>query len=235
MNSVCKIIYLILALIPLSSLALPTPDLGRFVDKGTTTVDSVSGLEWLDLSVSLGRSYFDVAEQFGPHGDFAGYRFATSTDVNEMFYVFQFPNTWEPLIDPNALHFIDLFGVTFSEEWEDGYLIESRGYVESPDTLRQNPPTVDAPGIMVRDITGYGPATVTIRDEPVFEPSHSYSIGSFLVREYDGAPLSVPEIDATPAPLAMSLLLLTAFLQWERHRSGSSIHNMPARRSHEAE
>ena len=47
-------------------------------DNGTGTTDSTSGLDWLDLTASTGRSYADVSGEFGTGGDFEGYRYATT-------------------------------------------------------------------------------------------------------------------------------------------------------------
>ncbi len=48
------------------------------VDNGNYTTDTATGLDWLDVTLSQGRSYDDVASQFGTSGDFEGWGFATS-------------------------------------------------------------------------------------------------------------------------------------------------------------
>lgn len=48
------------------------------VDHGSFTTDTATQLDWLDVTASVGRSYDDVATQFGPGGDFAGWTFATT-------------------------------------------------------------------------------------------------------------------------------------------------------------
>jgi hypothetical protein len=53
----------------------------QLVDQGTTTLDSATGLVWLDLTAALGRSMSDVSNEFGTGGDFAGYRYATAAEV----------------------------------------------------------------------------------------------------------------------------------------------------------
>jgi hypothetical protein len=45
------------------------------------TLDTDSGLEWLDLTVTQNRSYADVANQFGSGGEFQGWRHATINDL----------------------------------------------------------------------------------------------------------------------------------------------------------
>jgi hypothetical protein len=55
------------------------------VDNGTVTHDTVSGLDWLDLTLSADRSYNDVSVNFGVGGDFEGYRYATETEITAFF------------------------------------------------------------------------------------------------------------------------------------------------------
>lgn len=50
------------------------------MDNGTYATDTLTGLDWLDVTASMGRSYDDVASQFGLGGDFEGWRFATSAE-----------------------------------------------------------------------------------------------------------------------------------------------------------
>lgn len=45
------------------------------------TIDTDSGLQWLDLTVTQNRSYADVASQFGSGGEFQGWRHATINDL----------------------------------------------------------------------------------------------------------------------------------------------------------
>lgn len=45
------------------------------------TYDTATGLEWLDLTQSVNRTYNDVASQFSLAGDYQGFRFATYTEV----------------------------------------------------------------------------------------------------------------------------------------------------------
>jgi len=49
------------------------------------TIDTASGLEWLDVPVVLNRSYIDVSSQFGIGGDFEGFRYATVSEVGDLF------------------------------------------------------------------------------------------------------------------------------------------------------
>ena len=84
---------------------------------GSITTDDVSGSEWLDLTLSVGRSYADVSSQFGVGGDYEGWRYATVVEITEFFtsaggtapYTFSHPQgvnaTWVTLLQ-------DYWGVT---------------------------------------------------------------------------------------------------------------------------
>jgi hypothetical protein len=52
---------------------------------GAITIDTATGSRWLDVSFSQGLSYNQVSEQLGVGGTFAGFRFATSTEVQQLF------------------------------------------------------------------------------------------------------------------------------------------------------
>lgn len=49
------------------------------------TIDSISGLSWLDLSESNGMSYNEVLSQLGEGGIFEGFRYATTNEVIELW------------------------------------------------------------------------------------------------------------------------------------------------------
>lgn len=48
---------------------------------GLVTFDSQTGLRWLDLSASAGRSFNEVSTEFGLGGDFEGFRYATNEEI----------------------------------------------------------------------------------------------------------------------------------------------------------
>ena len=71
--------------LPLESRALaghPNPALNG---PGNLTFDPNTGLEWLDWTLSAGRSYDDVSSQLGSSGDFAGFRYATLDETRTLF------------------------------------------------------------------------------------------------------------------------------------------------------
>lgn len=53
-----------------------------FIDSGTYLTDTTSGLDWLDVTASVNRSFNDVSSQFGLGGDFAGWRYATKDEFS---------------------------------------------------------------------------------------------------------------------------------------------------------
>lgn len=51
----------------------------------TIIFDTQTHLRWLDLSITLGLSYDLVSTQFGPGGQFPGFRYATTSDIVAFF------------------------------------------------------------------------------------------------------------------------------------------------------
>lgn len=52
---------------------------------GRITLDTMTGLEWLDLSATIGRSYDEVSLEVGPGGEFMGFRHATDVEVRNLW------------------------------------------------------------------------------------------------------------------------------------------------------
>ena len=63
---------------------LATNSFAELIDNGDVTTDSDSGLDWLDLTISSGRSFSDVSTQFGSNGDFEGWRYANISEVKQL-------------------------------------------------------------------------------------------------------------------------------------------------------
>jgi uncharacterized repeat protein (TIGR01451 family) len=66
------------------------------------TRDTMTGLDWLDLTQTANRSYNDVSSQLGAGGQFAGFRYATQAEVTALFSKFGLPFGFTPM--SNALH-----------------------------------------------------------------------------------------------------------------------------------
>ena len=66
---------------------LPTAVRAAFISQDssfgpdTVTLDTDTGLEWLDVNLSSGQSFATVSSKFGVGGDFYGYRYATPDEV----------------------------------------------------------------------------------------------------------------------------------------------------------
>lgn len=80
------------ATVLVASLSIPTVGHAALVsqDWQTTgdelvTFDTDTGLEWLDVNLSISRSFNDVSSQFGVGGDYEGFRYATVSDFNALF------------------------------------------------------------------------------------------------------------------------------------------------------
>ena len=84
---------------------------------GAITIDTASGLEWLDFTESIDRSYDDVSTQFGVGGDFEGWEYARNDQVEDLFVNAkgsQFVNGDQSPNGDWVLDLIDLLGVTYS-------------------------------------------------------------------------------------------------------------------------
>lgn len=68
-------------------------------DDGRITLDTKTGLEWLDLSATIGRSYDEVRLEAGPGGEFVGFRHATDVEVRNLW-----ENAGIPIIDDFAYY-----------------------------------------------------------------------------------------------------------------------------------
>ena len=59
---------------------------------GSITLDTDTGFKWLDVSLSRGRTFVDVASQFGPGGDFEGFRHAEVSQVRALWVAAGIPD-----------------------------------------------------------------------------------------------------------------------------------------------
>jgi hypothetical protein len=51
----------------------------------TITLDSATGLRWLDLTLSAGLSHTELLQELSPGGTFEGYQLATAAEVAELY------------------------------------------------------------------------------------------------------------------------------------------------------
>lgn len=64
-----------------TALFLSTSANSALIDNNTFTTDTVSGLDWLDLTETSNRSYTDINAQLSVGGEFDGWRYASFADV----------------------------------------------------------------------------------------------------------------------------------------------------------
>jgi hypothetical protein len=204
----------IASLLALSSV----PANALIIDNNTYTTDTVSGLDWLDVTASVNRSYFDVSSQFGVGGDFEGWRYASGVELNTLISnaggkkspIFNKGKVYQP--ETNNISVADtlvtLLGSTgdtqylhdHNQTWDDYYgydegagLDWTSGYIL--DTVRQDTHYV----ARLYDADMYD-STLDYTDPYSavwYANSHFYSMGSYLVRD---------STNNIPEPATLSLL-----------------------------
>jgi hypothetical protein len=75
------------------------------IDNGNYTTDTVSGLNWLDLTETNGLTYYYVSSQLAAGGVYDGWRYATLAETENLFMEFGLPitNTSESPISASTL------------------------------------------------------------------------------------------------------------------------------------
>jgi hypothetical protein len=58
------------------------------VDDNLITIDTSSGLEWLDITATTSRSYNDINSKLGPGQEFDGWRYASSLEISGFWDAF---------------------------------------------------------------------------------------------------------------------------------------------------
>jgi hypothetical protein len=80
------------------------------------TLDTVSGLAWLDLPLTVNMSYQQALLATQPDGPFTGFRLATAPEVRSLFFHAGIPDVvWVPTTSPSLqpiLSLLDLVGAT---------------------------------------------------------------------------------------------------------------------------
>lgn len=168
-----------------------------FNDNGTYTTDTISGLDWLDVTATVNQSYDYVSTQFGVGGTYEGWRYATGTEFN--FLVSNYTNTpilptyygevvhAETLIDG----LIGLLGVTADLSGEYDY---TRGLIADLNIR----PTYRTLALLIdNDRTSDGADISKAHDHYSILSGRSESyVGSYLVRE---------TVSPVPVPAALPL------------------------------
>jgi hypothetical protein len=77
------------------------------------TIDTTTGLGWLDVSLSAGLSYQQVLADTQPGGSFSGFRFATAQEVLNLYTSAGIPETgFYPLSTSSITSLLSLIGIT---------------------------------------------------------------------------------------------------------------------------
>jgi hypothetical protein len=86
----------------------------------SVTLDTGTGLEWLDVDRSVNRSFNEVSGQLGTGGDFQGWRYATGAEVLNLIVSNTLPlagsSSPGSLDIPSASIFIDTLGPTLIDQ-----------------------------------------------------------------------------------------------------------------------
>lgn len=189
------------------------------VDNGMTTLDTTTGLEWLDLTETVDYSFNGVDSELDAGGLFSEYRKARQNEVLELFYNMNlYPNTDEfddPALTrspPNDDHrrFIELFGTTIHNP---GYGQQSFGYAADEQDFGVimglnaiNWKTDRRAYVLERGYSGW-----------THSQNHNFEgFGTYLVRQDRAVP--VPEIDARAAPATLGLLIGVMLVVAERRK-----------------
>ena len=87
------------------------------------TVDTMTGLAWLDLTASAGLSYQQVLADTQPGGIYSGFRFATAPEVLNLYTSAGIPGIgYYPLSAPPILTLISLIGATGTFNGQPGMI-----------------------------------------------------------------------------------------------------------------
>ena len=114
------------------------------IDLNIITRDTSTGLDWLDLTETNGRSYNDISSKFGAGEEFQGWRYASSAEVIDLWSKVGFfstvtisdNETTYPNYYNNLVNAVTLLGNTFVEEdpgrWDYGAVGVTSNRVKDP-------------------------------------------------------------------------------------------------------
>ena len=162
---------------------------------GLVTLDTDTGLEWLDITATVGRSYDDISSLMDHGEEFYGWRYAYSTELQEMIIHFTGVNTtslstvfyWDSRIIEELQ---SLIGTTYFDS--NNNLYGTQGFLEDTNTNGSHMGASFSSRIL-SDGRYLGESRV----EATYSNSNTVwtSYGSFLVRDS----INVPE----PSTLAL--------------------------------
>lgn len=159
---------------------------------GSVTRDTVTGLEWLDISGTTLRTYAYVEGQFGPGGEFAGLRHATAQEVTGLFVHAGIPvlNSFQGA-DANVAAALALLALTGATSFQGpfpeaiGFMAGTPGPTADLDFFFQNttPAYLASVGLAFRtpNFQWQSIGHWLVRERPVPEPSVVVLLGFALV------------------------------------------------------
>lgn len=143
------------------------------------TLDTDTGLEWLDLTKSTNRSFNDVSNELGVGGNFAGFRYATIDEINTFWANAGIPNIesfTEANLEPVA-SLMSLIGCT--NTCSSDIVVSSIGLSGSFASIS----SIYMPAInqLLANTPPVGGAILISNISPITSPGYPH-IGSWLVR-----------------------------------------------------
>jgi hypothetical protein len=139
------------------------------IDQGNTTLDTASGLTWLDLTESTFKAPSTVIANFGIGGLYAGYRYATEIELRSFFVNAGFGDSTSTndLVKYNAaVKFQALVGITAAgggSTLSNGYFGDADGIHFGYGALVTNPGLLGSyVTILPRNFVGDAPVEPTV-------------------------------------------------------------------------
>jgi len=194
-------------------------------DYGDYFSEAGTGLDWLDVTASVNRSYIDVSSQFSAGGDFEGWRYATAAEFGAMLSATtngvysgitgvsqgQFLESATDLRDLVGLlgdtvdaYYQAIYGISFCEyspiSCVEGDITYTVGYLAddyAPNTDYQ------IMGWISDDDRNAGTLDFISTSNAFSDSSHNYWWGSYLVRD-----TAVVETTTTSVPEPSSVALM---------------------------
>lgn len=178
---------MLISLAPQAQAALVSTDWHAQGDS-LITRDTSTGLEWLDLTASVNRSYTANLTQFGSGGTFSGFRYATANEVGQFFQNAGLPAGTSSSVQA-GLDFVNLIGNTSSGGLSFGLpgsiRIMTRG-IAFQDTFSFNPGTgayqTTEARVSVDSFFGQGNSRADISQGAWPILANQSDVGSWLVR-----------------------------------------------------
>jgi hypothetical protein len=119
-NAFLFLALLLASTLPCNAALISASDL-RF-GQDSLTVDTTTGLEWLDLPLTTGYSYQTMNAALRPGGTFAGFRYATAQEVSVLYVSAGIPGTgWFPTSSPSLQPIVALIALVGPTSEQDGH------------------------------------------------------------------------------------------------------------------